>query len=455
MHVDLVVLGGGSGGFGAALAAARRGLKVCVVEGHSALGGTSTLGGVNTWEPGIGGPGFHGELFEKLARQRNAVGLSRTTQFWSRAKPYGLSRIQKGLAYRDSLRRSGIPKDRLVRVTFEPQALDAAMRELLARTGNVRLRLGASMQAVETARDAVRAVRVRRGGGSERIAGAFFVDATGSLALAGKAGCRTYLGAEPRSLYGEPCAPPAHQDTLNGVSLCFRVSGRAEAPCIEREGGETRACTFSITEYPNGDLNFNPLPLMQGWEFQALPADRAFAECERRARAAWRYMQREQAFGGYRLTRLFPVCGVREGPRLVGRDVLTETDVRAGCGGQRTAERWITLADHDLDVHGEHGMQRTLKGPYGVPYDCLLPREYRNLAVACRGASFSHIAAASCRLSRTMMQLGQAAGVAAACAWASGTGLPDVDVAKVRETLRRDGVALDPDDARFPPPAPA
>jgi len=58
-----------------------------------------------------------------------------------------------------------------------------------------------------------------------------------------------------------------------------------------------------------------------------------------------------------------------------------------------------------------------LREPYGIPYRCLLPRTGpANLIVACRGASFSSLAASSCRLSRTMLQLGQAAGTAAALA---------------------------------------
>jgi hypothetical protein len=51
---------------------------------------------------------------------------------------------------------------------------------------------------------------------------------------------------------------------------------------------------------------------------------------------------------------------------------------------------------------------------YGIPFRCLVPRGWENLLVAGRCAGFSHIAASSCRLSRTMMALGEAAGLAAA-----------------------------------------
>jgi len=72
-----------------------------------------------------------------------------------------------------------------------------------------------------------------------------------------------------------------------------------------------------------------------------------------------------------------------------------------------------------------------------------LPLELENLAVACRGASFSSVAASSCRLSRTMMQLGQAAGTAAALAQQQGrTTFASVPSAELRESLDAQHVEL-------------
>jgi hypothetical protein len=123
----------------------------------------------------------------------------------------------------------------------------------------------------------------------------------------------------------------------------------------------------------------------------------------------------------------------------VGRTVLREQDVRGGLENQLHQDEIIALADHPLDTHGERrvkgGKLKEVDGPYGIPYTCLLPVEYDNLIVASRCASFSHIAASSCRLSRTMLALGEAAGVASALALARGVGYPDVDVEDARERL--------------------
>jgi len=452
---DLVVIGGGSGGFGATLAAARRGLRVLLVERGPMLGGNSTLGGVNTWEPGIGGPGFHAELYELLKRQPNAIGVSRTIHTWTQDEPWGRSRVDPALPYRQSLRRSGIDRDDLARVTFEPQAMATAMQSMLEQTGHVTVCIGTSFAGATCSGDRLESVEIETDGQSRQVTAAFMIDATANLNVATAVGCATYLGCEPQAMYEEPSAPPAHENRLNGVSLCFRVTptdDRTIEPLPPGVPDEPRQCSFSITEYPNGDLNLNPLPIMEGIEFHQLGPAEGRRICEQRVHQAWRWLQQEKGFDKYRMVSLSPFTGVREGPRLIARRVLTENDVRAGCSGKKDADRWITLADHALDVHGQGHLCREVNEPYGVPYDCLLPREYSNLAVACRGAGFSHLGASSCRLSRTMMQLGHAAGLACALAVRTESQLPDVAVDQIQQLLSEDNVTLNPNDDRFPKP---
>ena len=75
IRCELAVIGGGSGGLAAALAAARLGVDVVVVERAECLGGNSVRGGVNIWEPGVGGTGIPFELYHRLRQQSNAVGI--------------------------------------------------------------------------------------------------------------------------------------------------------------------------------------------------------------------------------------------------------------------------------------------------------------------------------------------------------------------------------------------
>jgi NADPH-dependent 2,4-dienoyl-CoA reductase/sulfur reductase-like enzyme len=74
LRCDLAVVGGGSGGFGAALAAARRGLNVVLVERADCLGGNSVRGGVHCWEMGAGGTGI--PLWARTKRPAASSGMA-------------------------------------------------------------------------------------------------------------------------------------------------------------------------------------------------------------------------------------------------------------------------------------------------------------------------------------------------------------------------------------------
>jgi len=73
IKTQICVVGGGSGGIGAALAAARAGANVVLVEQESILGGTSTNAWVHTWEPVSGADGIPRELYEAMRSEPLAV----------------------------------------------------------------------------------------------------------------------------------------------------------------------------------------------------------------------------------------------------------------------------------------------------------------------------------------------------------------------------------------------
>ncbi len=116
---------------------------------------------------------------------------------------------------------------------------------------------------------------------------------------------------------------------------------------------------------------------------------------------------------GWELEYIFPMVGIRESYRLVGKYVLTEHDLDKGIENQKYDVDIATIADHSLDKHGEDDKNRGGKEmlmPYAIPVSCLEAKEFDNLFVACRGASFSNIVASSARLTRTMIGLGEAVG---------------------------------------------
>ncbi len=464
---DLVVVGAGSGGFGAALAAARLGARTLLIEKSDSLGGNAGRGGVNNWEPGVGGTGIPFDLYRRLKRIPGAGGIYKFGRHFawqgpevSPKYPGGELVIDPAARYLDTLRRFGAPPLREAEafrrrhwhgVPYEPEAYAATMEEMLAGTGCCTVRKRTAFVRAEARGTSVTALTLDDG---TTVTARSFVDATADILLARQLGCATTLGQEPRTLHGEPSAPRTPTDRLNGATLIFRVTRHGKStPAIDPlPAGIPAACwwaeTFPVaacTQYPNGDFNINALPVMAGREAHDLGYAVAHAECARRIHAQWRHMQSVfPEFQAFRISWIAPALGVREGPRLVGRQVLTEHDLLAGLSRQTDSDL-IAIADHARDTHGaDTGRAGTgeLAEPYGIPFRCLLPREFDNLAVACRGASFSSIAASSCRLSRTMMQLGQAAGTAAALAVQHDLALAAVSPAALRASLLAQHVEL-------------
>jgi hypothetical protein len=160
------------------------------------------------------------------------------------------------------------------------------------------------------------------------------------------------------------------------------------------------------------------------------------SRCQQIVKTHWHCLQRNPTFSEYEFDSHAPMLGIRESYRVVTDYVLTQHDLAATLKEQHHSDI-IAVADHAMDVHGAGGrrIHGELKGPYGIPYRCLIPKGTTNLLVARRGAGFSQIAASSCRLNRTMTALGHAAGLAAAQVVRKDVSVRDVDVAEIQHQL--------------------
>jgi 2-polyprenyl-6-methoxyphenol hydroxylase-like FAD-dependent oxidoreductase len=463
--VDLLVAGAGSGGLATALAAARAGLDVLLVEAHSRIGGTAAWAGVNTWASGVGGTALPREIYDRLKPIPQAVGITSVGRHGSWPGPDGQSLFPGGenlidptRCYDDTLRRhgsKGLARDEaFVRehwhnVVFEPDVYARTVATMLAETGRCAILRSLRVEAAEVAEGRIRRVRLSTG---QAVGARFVADCTGSMDLAASAGCEMMTGQEPRSRFNEPSAPETSSDECNGATLIYRVSPKQADGIEPVPPGIPVNCWWAerfpvsaVEQYPCGDLNFNMLPTLTGREAGELGPSAALAEARRRVFAHWHDLQKRFAeFRRYGLAWIAPLLGVREGRRVVGRRVLTEQDIRAGLSRQPPHEL-IAIADHALDTHGVsngRGGCKELAEPYGIPYACLLAADVQNLLIPCRGGSFSSIAASSVRISRTLMQLGQAAGTAAAMARDIGCDLAEVPPQALRARLCRLGANL-------------
>jgi hypothetical protein len=433
---DVCVVGGGSSGYGAALAAARAGSKVVLIEKLSRLGGTSTSAFVANWEPGPG-EAFAGELYQRLAVIEGAVAIAARVHSYKPNEPYGMAYGVPGspLTYPDSLKRAGLPESRQCSVVMRPEAL-ADMMQMLLKEAGVAVLLGTSFETAESGEGTVRAIRTINGKGERgRIEAKVFIDATGGGHLCRAIGCEAMLGVDARSRFDEPSAPEKPAEFLNAISLCYRIRKGANA---KRQPAPEKAVPFPKTGFISGvseeELIVNPLPLVEGMMLIQKGYVATLAVARERVLAHWHWLQGYPQFKDYELVDIAPMLGIREGHRIVTEYILTEQDVRTGLKTSPHKDL-VAVADHALDIHGGSHGAKELKEAYGIPYRCLIPKGWANLLIAGRGAGFSHIAASSCRLSRTMMALGHAAGLAAAGAAREGKDVRAVDVGKMQPQL--------------------
>lgn len=416
LQTEVCVVGGGSAGFGAALAAARAGADVILVEQMPRLGGTSTNGYVSNWEPGPDGP-LSREMYHRLAAQ-NAVGITKDHNSDRKLGRFGLWLITPDATYEQTLQRAGLTRLDWRAVVFDPAAMSELMARMLDETDRCRCLLQHTCIDAEIESGRVVAIRARSAdGASRRISARVFIDSTGGAHLCRLVGCETMLGPDTKARFGEPFASDSPEKTLNAISLCYRI--RKSNKPIRQPAPESPVKRWPrsahVSAVPGGDRIINPLAMLPGTALLDLGYEEAMQRCRQIVQTHWRWLQENPTFAEYEFDSYAPMLGIRESHRVVTEYVLTQHDLTATLTRQ-THPDIIAVADHAMDVHGRGGrrVHGELKGPYGVPYRCLIPKGATNLLVACRGAGFSHIAASSCRLNRTMTALGHAAGLAAA-----------------------------------------
>ncbi len=143
--------------------------------------------------------------------------------------------------------------------------------------------------------------------------------------------------------------------------------------------------------------------------------------------------------------RVAPFMGIRESRRIVGEYVLTEQDI-FDCARFPDA---IGVASYPVDLHHPVGGDCTLMwcpDCYDVPYRSLVPKEVDGLLCAGRNISATHLALASVRVMGPAMCLGEAAGKAAQLCVRTGAQPRTLDVGRLQQELKAEGVYFRPDE---------
>jgi hypothetical protein len=401
---DVLVVGAGSAGIAAALAAARRGADTWLLERSGFLGGLATVGLINlllTMDDG-GGTAVVAGLCQEFVDRVHGRGEARypPPAEWDSEDPKLVDRWRRwGLIW-------GAPPEAVrYSVAFDPEVFIDVAHETLAEAG-VRLRLHTWFASVGMIDGVVEAVIVESKRGREAICPRVVVDATGDGDVLVEAGAD-------------------HERVTIPPYLWFRIGGVAEDGGTDSAGGVSggMGTWFLTTGRGRVLVPWGPSP------DRVDPCDpddmtKAEVRCRIAAHAEFERLRREvPGFADAWLDDYARMLGITESRRLVGTYVLRKDD-----GDVRFP-----------DSIGQSGHWTRRHVVFDVPYRCLISPAAANLLVAGRCISTTCYVHQATKEIPAAMATGEAAGAAAALAVAAGAGVHDVDVAALRADLRAQG----------------
>jgi hypothetical protein len=418
LSADVVIVGAGSAGCSAAIAAARAGASVILVERLPFLGGTSTAV-LDTFYA------FHtaGAAGRKVVSGIPDLPLNelrKRGQVFERPNSFG-----SGLGY-----------------TYNPETLKIIWAKLLREAG-VRILLHVMVVgATVSPGGRLEALTLATKAGFTEVAGFAFIDAGGDADLTAYAGGTFQSDADKLQ-------PATLTFRMGGVDIArFKQEGRPRLKELmaegRRRGLDLPGTGGSLHEAVGREIahtalvRITPPDITDPTELGRVETD-AYAQID-----GWLTFLKEMmpGFEHAEITAIGAMSGLRETRRVVGRYVLTEDDALSG----RYFDDQVAICGaplEDLSAETTRWVHIGGQGTYGIPWRCLLPTGVAGLAVAGRDLSATHGAHASARSMATCMALGQAAGTAAAIASASRRDIGDVPAVELLDRLRHDGATLE------------
>ncbi len=415
---EIVIAGGGPAGVSAAIAAARMGAEVTLIERYGMLGGMATAGFVFPFMTHYAGDhpiiqGIWGGMLERL--QRFPFGYKASTHLGMR------------------------------HFCFDPEALRQTWLEMCLESG-VQLQLHTLISDVLMEEQRLTGLVTHSKSGCQHIHATLLIDATGDGDVAAYAGAPYAIGREEDGL-------------VMPMSLHFRMANVDMARMPSREEINTlyaRDKAIGLLSNPRENVlwfdtphpdqvHFNTTRLLKFLGTNRDDLTAAEIEGHRQVQEMVRWLTGTvPGFEAAYLLMTAPQVGVRETRRILGEHIVTEQELLE-------LTRYpdaIALSAYPVDIHNPAGTGTIMKHlPYGayysIPYRAMLPRGVEGLLVAGRPISTTHEAHSATRIQAVASATGQAAGIAAVLALRAGTTFRQVNTDALRDELRRQGALVD------------
>ena len=389
---DLVVVGGGLAGLGAAITAARAGIQVTLLQDRPVLGGNAS-GEVRLW---ILGATSHMGNNNRWAREGGLI---------DEILVENLFRNPEG----------------------NPILLDALLLEKASEEKNLRLLLNTAVFEVgKDGPDRIASVRAFCSQNSTiyEVAAPLFCDSSGDGVVGFLAGAAFRIGAESRNEFGEGFAPEQANQEMLGHTIYFysKDVGRPVRYTPPSFALQDIRKIPRFRQFNAKDIGCRLWWIEWGGKLDTIhESEKIKWELWRVVYGVWNHIKNSGEFPeaeNLTLEWVGTIPGKRESRRFEGDYMMTQKDIVE----QRSHSDSVSFGGWAIDLHPSDGVFSALpgctqwhsKGIYGIPFRCLYSRNIKNLFLAGRIISASHVAFGSTRVMATCAQGGQAVGMAAA-----------------------------------------
>ncbi len=439
-EADVVVVGGGPGGFAAAVTAARAGADTVLIERYGHLGGMATGGLVNIIPhlSDVSGKqqiaGLCQEVIDRLD-VRDAVSYPKKEDWGSTDKrlvDYYLDANLRNFYVRRDL---SIDQDRVLYTALvDPEILKDELNSMVAEAG-VKLYLHSWGTRPIMDGDTARGIFFESKSGRQAVLAKIVIDSTGDGDLLPYAGAEFDSTLDPKSRI----AHLAQAYWLDNVDVKrfdeFKASQPEKHAELMREltdlGGFTNYFKDLLRNHGNVMWGHPHIPCTNQADVEELT--RVDVSSRKRVGITYEFLKKHvPGFEKSFIMHTCPQLGTTGGRRVIGEYVLTEKDVVES--DEVFEDTVAVFARPDT----------SLKQTCCIPYRCLVPRKVEGLLVACRAYSSEHTVNNRFNLIPHCISLGQAAGTAAALAIQNGVSVRSINYGVLHDRLIAQGVLLPP-----------
>ena len=384
MSADVVVAGGGLAGVCAAIAAARNGANVILVQDRSRLGGNASseirMHALGARQKGWRETG----IIEELKLTESATNMQRSFEMW------------------DLILYDKVVSEKNITLLLDTSVIDAQVSN-----GKIK-----SCKAISPLMEEYYEIQAD-----------YFLDCTGDSTLAAVAGADFMWGREGKDVFGESLAPDnSDNKTMGNTILFFAKKHDRPMPFLPPEW----ANVYTKSDFVHrgiGSYEYGYWWLEIGGLRDTIKDNRAIRqELLAIVMGVWDYIKNSGEHTNsenWALDWIGKIPGKRENRRVVGEHIMVQDELinyenypdRCAYGG------W------PIDDHAPEGFYKTDQAPtsyirfdkpYNIPLRSLYSKKIKNLFMAGRNLSASHVSLASTRVMATCAAIGQAAGTAAA-----------------------------------------